>query len=116
MSAIKVIGLVFCLLFAALWLLGLSFGVWLPDVLLAPRAKLAQTNVASGHSFQVIQYWNRVDFYTTELHVVSPTGTATVHVLDGDDSKSWLVGLRVDETNRIVLVTLGGGRERKVRY
>lgn len=116
MPLIRTTGLVLCTLFAALWLLGLSLGVWLPDVFLAPRSTLARASAASGYSFQVIQYWNRVDFYTTELHVVSPTGTATAHVLDGDDSKSWRVGLRVDETNRLVLVTLGGGRERKVRY
>ena len=41
--------------------------------------------------FEVIQYWNRSDFYNTELTHTDPAGRETRHVLDGDDSKSWRV-------------------------
>jgi hypothetical protein len=44
-----------------------------------------------------VQYWNRVDFYSTELRVTSPGGSTETHTLDGDDSKSWRLPLVVDE-------------------
>lgn len=116
MRPLKIISLVFCTIVAALWALGLWFGVWLPDVVFAPRSTIAYASLPNGYSFRVMQYWNRVDFYSTELHIVSPDGSRQEHTLDGDDSKSWRVPMTIDESNRVVLVTLGGGREKKVSY
>ena len=82
----------------------------------APKTTIAYATTPSGYTFRVIQYWNRVDFYSTELHVISPVGSVEVHILDGDDSKSWTVPMKVDQSNRVVSVMLGGGRERKVRF
>ncbi|HYG35679.1 MAG TPA: hypothetical protein VEC99_12885, partial [Clostridia bacterium] len=80
--------LVLSLVFVTLFGLPLLIGVWLPDVI-APREHiLAEQRLASGYSFRVIQYWNRIDFYSTELRVTSPNGHTEVHTLDGDDSKS----------------------------
>jgi hypothetical protein len=96
--------------------LGLLVGVWLPDIVFAPRMTLAKTTLANGQSFEVIQYWNRSDFYSTELHISTPNGLAQMVTLDGDDAKSWRVPLHVDENGRTVTVTLGGGRKRQVNY
>jgi hypothetical protein len=104
------------LLFGALLGLPLLIGIWLPDVISAPRHTLAEQRLASGHSFRVIQYWNRADFYNTELLRTSPDGTVETHVLDGDDNKSWSVPLVVDEQRKTATVTLGGGRVKKVDW
>jgi hypothetical protein len=100
----------------ALFSLPMLIGVWLPDVISAQEHTLAEQRLASGYSFRVVQYWNRVDFYSTELRVTSPDGRTEVHTLDGDDSKSWRLPLTVDEQSHTATVMLGGGRERKVDW
>lgn len=105
-----------CVLVSALWAYASSIGVWLPDVVFAPRSAIAYAKASGGYTFRVVQYWNRVDFYSTELHVISPDGSEEGHTLDGDDNKSWSVPIRVDESNRVVTVTLGGGRKKEVSY
>jgi hypothetical protein len=97
-------------------LMPLLAGVWLPDVFFARKHTLASHTLTNGYSFRVVQYWNRVDFYTTELHVTTPDGSTEVHVLDGDDSKSWRLPLLVDQYRRTATVTLGGGRVRTVEW
>jgi hypothetical protein len=104
------------LLFGAVLGLPLLIGIWLPDVISAPEHTLAEQRLASGHSFRVIQYWNRCDFYNTELLHTSPDGAVETHVLDADDSKSWRVPLVVDEAHKTVTVTLGGSRVKKVDW
>lgn len=102
------------LLFGALFGLPLLIGVWLPDAIGASEHTLAEQRLASGHTFRVVQYWNHVDFYSTELRVTSPDGSTETHTLDGDDSKSWRLPLVIDEQHHTATVTLGGGRLRKV--
>jgi hypothetical protein len=104
------------LLFGALLGLPLLIGIWPPDVISAPERTLAEQQLASGHSFRVIQYWNRGDFYNTELLHTLPDGTLETHVLDADDSKSWSVPLMIDEQRKSVAVTLSGGRVKKVDW
>lgn len=82
----------------------------------ASKHTLASKTLPSGYEFRVIQYWNRVDFYSTELHVASPDGRLEVYTLDGDDSKSWRLPLLIDEQRHTATVTLGGGRIRKVDW
>jgi hypothetical protein len=96
--------------------LPLLIGVWLPDVISAPERTLAEQRLASGHSFRVMQYWNRVDFYSTELRITSPDGSTETHTLDGDDSKSWRLPLVIDEQRHTATVTLSCGRARKVEW
>jgi len=114
--ALKIISVILCVLFVVLWVLGLLIGVWLPDVVFAPERTLAEQRLASGHTFRVVQYWNRGDFYSTELRVTKPGGTTETHTLDGDDSKSWRLPLVIDERYHTATVTLGGGRVRKVDW
>lgn len=94
--------------------LPLKIGIWLPDLVSAPLNTLAEEWLTSGHIFRVVQYWNRVDFYSTDLHIVSPDGYKVVHVLDGDDNKSWHLPMTVDGQNHTVTVILSGNRERRV--
>ena len=99
------------LILAALW-----FGVWPPDVLTGQRHTLGTVNLPDGHVFQVVQYWNRVDFYSTELHITKPGGRTEWHTLDGDDSKTWSTPITVDTAERTVTVRLGGSRTRTVSW
>jgi hypothetical protein len=92
----------------------LLVGVWLPDVISAPRNVLAEERRANGESVRVIQYWNHSDFYSTELEYVGTNGILTKCTLDGDDSKSWRAPLIVDWDEKKAKVTLGGGRLRAV--
>ena len=104
------------LLFGALLGLSLLMGVWLPDVIAAHHHTLAEQRLGSGHTFRVVQYWNRGDFYSTELQVTSPDGRTEIHTLDVDDSKSWRLPLTIDEQSHTATVILGGGRVRKVDW
>ena len=108
--------LVMAIIVAGVFLVPMAFGIWLPDVFIAREHTLAEQRLASGHLFRVVQYWNRVDFYSTELRVTSPEGHTETHTLDGDDSKSWRLPLSVDAQHRTATVTLGGGRVRKVDW
>lgn len=99
---------------AALWGLLLWIGVWLPDVFTREERLLATRTLASGRTFQVVQYWNGLDFYTTELRITSPGGQRAFHTLDGDDSKTWSVPLTVDEATHTVTVVLKGDRTKTV--
>ncbi len=101
---------------ALLLLLPLALGIWLPDVMGNRKHTLASAALTNGYAFRVVQYWNHVDFYSTELHVTSRDGRTEVHTLDGDDSKSWRVPLVVTEQGRTATVILGGGRVKKVDW
>jgi hypothetical protein len=94
--------------------LPLQIGVWVPDMIAAPRNVLAEARRENGESVRVIQYWNRCDFYSTEFWYVGTNGVSTTCTLDGDDSKSWSVRLAVDWEAKKARVTLGGGRLRVV--
>lgn len=96
--------------------LPLGIGVWLPDVIFAPRNTLAEQHLASGHSFRVIQYWNRSDFYNTELLHTLPDGSKKTHLLDPDDMKSWNVPLIIDEEHKTATVTLSHRRTKTVDW
>jgi hypothetical protein len=104
---------VFAVVLSAVLLLPLMVGVWIPDVINAPVNVLAVQRSRAGETFRVIQYWNHVDFYTTELEYIGTNGLVKRLVLDGDDAKSWRVPLYIDQKGRAV-VTLGGGRPRTV--
>jgi hypothetical protein len=99
---------------AGAMLLPLQVGVWVPDMIAAPRKVLAEARRENGESVRVIQYWNRCDFYSTELWYVGTNGVSRTCTLDGDDSKSWNVPLSVDWETKKARVTLGGGRLRVV--
>src|SRR5688500_7620620 len=107
---------VIALLFVGSLVVPLALGIWLPDVVFAPTRTLAEQKLESGHSFRVIQYWNRVDFYTTELVHTLPGGRVVQTVLDSDDNKSWTIPMVIDEKGRSVQVMLSGKRLRRISW
>ena len=106
-----VIGFLVC---GAAFLLPLCIGVWLPDLLFGKTRTIARASSSSGVKFELNQFWNSVDFYTTELRVVEPSW----HVLvDGDASKEWSADLVVDEKTRTAYaVYVGGFRSQALRW
>jgi hypothetical protein len=105
---------VILLICAGVFVPPLLIGVWLPDVVFVPRSVLAERRSPDGEVVRVIQYWNRVDFYSTELHYIPTTGLSIVSTLDGDDYKHWHVPLAVDWKKKQAKVILGHGRLRTV--
>lgn len=94
----------------------LLMGVWLPDVFTATEHTLAEQRLSTGHVFRVVQYWNRVDFYSTELRSTAPDSTFEFHTLDGDDTKRWRVHLAADERHHLAAITMSRGVVRKVMW
>ncbi|MFA6173070.1 MAG: hypothetical protein WC701_05235 [Kiritimatiellales bacterium] len=82
--------------------------VWVPDIFTNARHIIGSINLADGNSFQIVQYWNHVDFYSTELHHRKPDGSMEIIPLDGDDKKRWKLPVTVDEQKKIVTVTSSG--------
>ncbi len=101
---------------AAVLVLPLSIGIWLPDIIDAPRDTIAKQHLPDGTTFRVVQYWNRVDFYSTRLQVAKPDGTEKIYLLDDDDSKSWHVPLTIDPAAGTAAVTLSGDRVKVVNW
>ncbi|HEX2853384.1 MAG TPA: hypothetical protein VHO24_09105 [Opitutaceae bacterium] len=92
---------------AAVLLLPLLIGIWLPDVFIDRTYVLAEAASSDGTQFRVEQFWNHTDFYTTNLQVIYPEGAVTTHPLDFDDDKSWSVPLVIDEKRRTVTIGIG---------
>ena len=100
--------LILCLVSGtALWC-GLYYGVgvWPPDIGSGKRAVLASAESASGERFKVVQFWNGVDFYTTQVEHVSPDGIVDIAVIDGDDRKQWPCSAKVIESEKKLVITL----------
>ena len=116
MKRFLTVPLIIALLLIALFGLPLVIDIWLPDVFISSRHTLAFQQLASGHLFRVIQYWNHGDFYNTELIHTFPNGSVETHILDADDGKTWRVPLLVDEAQKTATIILGGNRIRKVTW
>lgn len=71
------------------------------------RRMLALQRTPDGHTFRVLQYWNGIDFYTTELQRQSPQGELTIVGLDADDDRREAVPLSVDERKHTASVQMG---------
>ena len=81
---------------------------WPPDII-SPRVHvLASAASLAGDRFQVVQYWNRGDFYTTELEHLAPDGIFSVQQINWDDGKQWLSRIRVSEHDKRAFVTFPG--------
>jgi hypothetical protein len=107
---------------ASAWIVGISaflflapllVGVWLPDIG-GERHVIAEERNGNAESVRVIQFWNHVDFYSTELEYVGTNGVVQTFTLDGDDVKTWGVPIEVNWGDKVAKVTLRGGRIRRV--
>jgi uncharacterized protein YndB with AHSA1/START domain len=71
-----------------------------------PRAHvLATASSLDGHQFQVVQYWNGSDFYTTEVEDLRPDGQLAVAQIDWDDNKHWSGAIRVVNPEQKLVIT-----------
>ena len=70
------------------------------------RRTLALQRLPDGHTFRILQYWNGIDFYTTELQHQSPNGVVTTVCLDADDRRE-TVPLSVDERQHTASIQTG---------
>jgi hypothetical protein len=89
--------------------LPLDWGIWLPDIP-GQHNTLASATTPSGHRITVVQYWNHIDFYTTEARVTAPNGVTTVMVQDDDASKEWSTSIQIDPSQNRATFLLSGGR------
>jgi len=88
-------------------LLPLTQGVWIPDFTGIPRT-LGQATSAKGERFKVVQYWNHVDFYTTEVQITKTDGSTSVVVIDGDANRNRDAAIALDEFGRMAMVEVDG--------
>jgi hypothetical protein len=97
------------LLVAAAFLAPLLIGVWLPDVL-GREVTIQTVRLNDGETISVVQYWNYVDFYSTEARVTDSSGRTTVHTLDGDDHRHSIVPIEFNYGTRIATFHFLDGR------
>jgi hypothetical protein len=94
-------------------LIGVAFplfcGVWVLDIA-GKRHVLCKATTPTGYQVSIVQYWNHVDFYTTEARVTSPAGVTSIIVLDGDADKSWTASLEIDPSRNIANYRVPDGR------
>lgn len=90
-------------------MLPLAMGVWLPDIS-GTQHTLCSATTKSGHRISIVQYWNHVDFYTTEARVTSPDGVTVISMVDGDASKTWSATLEIDPSQKSAIYKLPDGR------
>lgn len=101
---------------AMVLVISVAVGVWPPDIFTLKRHSLAEMTTKEGYHFRVVQYWNQIDFYSTEFHVTLSDGSLRAHTLDGDDSKKWRAMITVDEEKRTVAVSFPGSAERSFAW
>jgi len=90
-------------------MLPLAMGVWLPDVF-GKQHTLCSATTSAGYQISIVQYWNHVDFYTTEARVTSPDGVTVISLVDGDASKTWSAILEIDPSQKGATYRLPDGR------
>lgn len=95
--------------------LPLVWGVWLPDVF-GQEHTLCSASTSKGDQIRIVQYWNHVDFYTTEARVTAPDGVTRITVLDGDASKSWGASLELDPSQTGATFRLIDGRIGRITW
>jgi hypothetical protein len=84
----------------------LSYYVWPPDIISGRPTILGSVESQDGERFQVIQFWNHNDFYTTQLTHFRPDASTNIAVIDSDDRKEWSCSIRLIEEEKKVVVFL----------
>jgi hypothetical protein len=91
------------------FILPMAMGVWLPDVF-GKQHTLCAATTSTSYRISLVQYWNHVDFYTTEARITSPDGMTSISLIDGDASKTWNASLKIDPAEKGATYTLPDGR------
>ena len=95
--------------------LPLAMGVWLPDVF-GKEHTLCSATTSTGYQISIVQYWNHIDFYTTEARVTGPDGVTSVSPIDGDASKSWSATLEIDRSQTRATYRIPNGRTATITW
>ena len=95
--------------------LPLAYGVWLPDVF-GKQHTLCSATTSTGYQVSIVQYWNHVDFYTTEARMTAPGGATSIILIDGDAAKSWSATLEMDPSQTQATYRLPDGRSGKLAW
>jgi hypothetical protein len=95
--------------------LPLVYGVWLPDVF-GKHHTLCSATSSTDYQISIVQYWNHVDFYTTEARITAPGGATSIILIDGDAAKSWSATLEMDPSQSLATYRLPGGRSGKLAW
>ena len=95
--------------------LPLAYGVWLPDVF-GKQHTLCSVTTSTGDQINIVQYWNHVDFYSTEARITNPGGVTSMILIDGDASKSWSATLEIDPSQSMATYKLPDGRSGKLAW
>ena len=101
---------------AAAFALPAIIGVWPLDFFGQDRV-IGQAESSSGHRIEIVQRWNFIDFYTTDAQIVSPDGSRSVTVLDGDDSKHWSsIPIQLGADGRSATISLRAGHSQHLAW
>ena len=92
-----------------------AMGVWPPDVF-GTQHTLCSATTSTGYRVSIVQYWNHVDFYTTEARVTDPDGMTSISILDGDASKAWTAIVEIDSAQKDATFKLSDGRSGKITW
>ena len=95
--------------------LPLVYGVWLPDVF-GKQHTLCSARTSTGYQISIVQYWNHVDFYTTEARITGPDGVTSISTIDGDASKTWSATLEIDSSQKGATYRLPDGKIGKLTW
>jgi hypothetical protein len=95
--------------------LPLVYGVWLPDVF-GKQHTLCSATTSTGYQVSIVQYWNHVDFYTTEARITAPGGATSIIPIDGDAAKSWGAALEMDPSQTLATYRLPDGKSGKLAW
>jgi hypothetical protein len=99
------------ILIASWFCLYYYLGVWPPDIVSERVAVLAAAKSDSGERFEIVQFFNGYESYTTQLKQFSQDGAIHTVVIDGDAFKSWTCSVAVDESEKKLTISLPGGSE-----
>lgn len=90
-------------------------GVWLPDVF-GKQHTLCSARTSTGYQVRIVQYWNHVDFYTTEARVTDPDGVTSISPIDGDAPKFWGATIEIDPSEKSATYRLPNGMTSSVNW
>lgn len=93
------------------WLVVGVYGIWPPDFD-GRKLTLASATAPDGTRLRVEQYWNHIDFYSTDFYATPPGGKTVKYVIDGDDRKRWRGEIQISGTSARIVV----GREEQGVY
>jgi hypothetical protein len=92
-----------CVLALAL-MFAISRLIWIPDLWRQGRRVVHAFEDRDGNKYQVMEWWNRVDFYSVEFVHSCSNGATHTALIDSDASKWWSCEIALSKTNQDLIV------------